>query len=73
MDGGTGPYTVTLSDGTVITGYMSGTAIPVAPTMNTTYGVATVTDTGDCPAMLAGSAEVMVIISCADAGSLNGG
>lgn len=73
MSGGTGPYDVTLSDGTVITGYMSGDAIPVAPAMNTTYGVATVTDADGCPAMVAGSAEVMVIVSCANAGSLNGG
>jgi len=72
MDGGTGPYEVTLSDGTVITGYMSGDAIPVAPAMNTTYGVAMVTDADGCPAMVAGMAEVMVIISCANAGSLNG-
>ena len=72
MDGGTGPYTVTLSDGTVITGYMSGDAIPVAPAMNTTYGVATVLDADGCPAMVAGMAEVMVIISCANAGSING-
>ncbi len=73
MDGGTAPYTVTLSDGTVISGYMSGDAIPVAPAMNTTYGVATVLDADGCPAMVAGTAEVMVIISCANAGSLNGG
>ncbi len=73
MSGGTGPYDVTLSDGTVITGYMSGDAIPVAPAMNTTYGVATVTDADGCPAMVAGMAEVMVIVSCANAGSLNGG
>lgn len=73
IDGGTGPYTVTLSDGTVITGYMSGDAIPVAPAANTTYGVATVMDADGCPAMVAGTAEVMVIISCANAGSLNGG
>jgi len=72
MSGGTGPYDVTLSDGTVITGYMSGDAIPVAPAMNTTYGVATVLDADGCPAMVAGMAEVMVIISCANAGSING-
>jgi len=40
--------------------------------MNTTYGIASVLDADDCPAMLAGMAEGMVIISCAEAGSLNG-
>jgi len=70
--GGVGPYDIQLSDGTVITGYNSGDAISVAPTTNTTYGVATIVDTNGCPGMVSGSAEVMVIISCANAGSLNG-
>jgi len=72
IDGGTGPYTVTLTDGTVITGYMSGDPIPVSPTADTTYGIATVSDADDCPGMVGGMAAVTVIMSCAEAGSLNG-
>jgi len=72
IDGGTGPYTIALTDGTTITGYNSGDAIPVSPTANTTYGLSSVSDADDCPGMIAGMAEVMVIISCANAGSLNG-
>ena len=72
IDGGTGPYTIALTDGTTITGYNSGDAIPVSPTTNTTYGLSSVSDADDCPGMIAGMAEVMVIISCANAGSLNG-
>ncbi len=72
ITGGTAPYTLVLSDGTTVTGYNSGDAIPVSPTTNTTYGITSVSDADNCPGMVAGSAEVMVIISCANAGSLNG-
>ncbi len=47
ITGGTSPFTLVYSDGTknnTITGYVSGIAIPVSPTANTTYSIASVTD-----------------------------
>jgi len=72
MSDGTAPYTVVLSDGTTIGGYNSGDAISVSPAVTTTYGIISVTDADGCVAMVSGSAEVTVIMSCAEAGSLNG-
>ncbi|NNV57687.1 MopE-related protein, partial [Limnovirga soli] len=47
ITGGTAPYTVVYSDGTnsfSVPGYISGTDIPVSPTINTTYSLISVTD-----------------------------
>ncbi len=60
ITGGQAPYTFTLSDGTVITGYTSGTAISVSPTATTSYTVATVQDANGCAVTVGGSADVTV-------------
>jgi alpha-tubulin suppressor-like RCC1 family protein len=49
--GGTAPYTVVYSGGTV-TGYTSGSNIPVSPACNTTYTLTSVTDANGCQASI---------------------
>ncbi len=48
ITGGTSPYTVTLSDGTTVTGYNSGDDISVSPVTTTSYTITSVTDTNGC-------------------------
>jgi gliding motility-associated-like protein len=62
--GGTSPYTVKYSDGTVTTtlaAYVSGTNIPVSPASTKTYTLVSVTDAKGCtPPSLTGSALVTI-------------
>lgn len=60
ITGGQAPYSFTLSDGTTITGYTSGSAISVSPTSTTSYTVATVQDANGCEVAVSGSANVTV-------------
>ncbi len=62
---GVAPFTVTLSDGTTVTGYNSGDPITVAPLVTTTYTIVTVIDSKGCDvsaphANLTGSATISV-------------
>ena len=49
IQGGVAPYVVTLSDGTMVTNYNAGDPISVTFTATTTYNVATVNDSSNCP------------------------
>ncbi|MEP4531721.1 MAG: Ig-like domain-containing protein, partial [Cyclobacteriaceae bacterium] len=61
ITGGSSPYTLQLSDGTIINGYTTGSAISVSPTSTTTYTVASITDATGCPGSgNTGSATVTV-------------
>jgi alpha-tubulin suppressor-like RCC1 family protein len=51
ISGGTSPYTVVYSGGTV-TGYTSGSNIPVSPASTTTYTLTSVTDAIGCTALI---------------------
>jgi len=62
---GESPYTVVLSDGTTVGGYVSGSPITVNPTATTTYTITSVTDNKGCTvsaphADLTGSATIDV-------------
>jgi PKD repeat protein len=62
---GESPFTVTLSDGTIITNYISGSPITVNPVVSTTYTIGSVTDNNGCVvaaphANLSGSATINV-------------
>ena len=60
ITGGTSPYTVVYSGGT-LSGYTSGTNIPVTPPMTTMYTLTSVTDANGCAAtMPSGSPTVTV-------------
>ncbi|MFT3909089.1 MAG: T9SS type A sorting domain-containing protein [Ferruginibacter sp.] len=62
ITGGVSPYTLIYSDGstnTTITNYISGTNIPVSPTVNTTYTLVSVTSVSGCSSM-SGSAVVTI-------------
>ncbi|MFT6865638.1 MAG: VCBS repeat-containing protein, partial [Cyclobacteriaceae bacterium] len=48
ISGGTGPYTVVLNTGLTLTGYASGAAIPVTPSITTAYTISSVTDSNGC-------------------------
>jgi hypothetical protein len=56
---GTSPYTVVYSGGTV-TGYTSGSAIPVSPVSTTVYTLTSVTDANGCTATVSGTATVTI-------------
>jgi autotransporter-associated beta strand protein len=63
ITGGTGPYSLTYSDGTantVVSNYTSGANIAVSPTANTTYTLVNVTDVNSCAATVSGSAQITV-------------
>ncbi len=63
ITGGTGPYSLTYSNGTtntVVSNYTSGANIAVSPTANTTYTLVNVTDANTCAATVSGSAQVTV-------------
>ena len=47
--GGVAPYTVNLSDGTMVSGYNSGDPISVTFTETTTYTITSVYDSDNCP------------------------
>jgi len=52
ITGGTSPYTVVYTDGTnnfTVNTYISGSDIPVSPTLNTTYSLVSVTDADSNP------------------------
>ncbi|MBC8154246.1 MAG: right-handed parallel beta-helix repeat-containing protein, partial [Bacteroidetes bacterium] len=64
ITGGTGPYSLTYSDGTnttVIGGYTSGANIPVSPTTNTTYTIIAATDANACPATVSGMGATVTV------------
>ncbi|MEM7108462.1 MAG: PKD domain-containing protein, partial [Bacteroidota bacterium] len=48
MVGGIDPYSFTLSDGTTVDNYTSGTAITVNPTSNATYAITSIEDDFGC-------------------------
>ncbi|MEM9857792.1 MAG: gliding motility-associated C-terminal domain-containing protein [Bacteroidota bacterium] len=48
MLGGTGPYDFTLSDGTNVNDYVSGSPITVSPTSTTTYTISSIQDDFSC-------------------------
>ncbi len=48
ITGGQSPYTVSLSDGSSITGYTSGAPIPVSPASTTTYTITSIADANGC-------------------------
>ncbi|PRY20215.1 Calx-beta domain-containing protein, partial [Spirosoma oryzae] len=63
ITGGTGPYSLTYSNGatnTVVSNYTSGSNIAVSPTANTTYTLVKGTDANGCAATVSGSAQVTV-------------
>lgn len=62
---GSSPFTVELSDGTIINNYISGTDIIVNPVINTSYTIASITDSKGCSvtaphANLSGSALITI-------------
>ncbi|MEZ0540211.1 GEVED domain-containing protein [Fibrella arboris] len=62
---GQGPYTLQLSDGfatSAVTGYVSGTPIPVVPSQTRTYQLQALTDANGCPASLV-TASAMVTVN----------
>ncbi|QJD78872.1 putative Ig domain-containing protein [Spirosoma rhododendri] len=63
ITGGTGPYSLTYSNGTtntVVSNYTSGANITISPTTSTTYTLVNVTDANACAATVSGSAQVTV-------------
>ncbi|MFD2569252.1 putative Ig domain-containing protein [Spirosoma soli] len=75
ITGGTGPYSLTYSNGstnTVVSNYTSGAAIPVSPTATTTYSIVRIADANACPAVVSGSSQTVTVNSVptvADAGA----
>lgn len=65
---GTGPFQVVYSDGTsntTVSNYNSGDPITVGPTSTTNYTLVSVSDATACPAIISGSATV-VVLNCID-------
>jgi len=65
LTAGESPYTIVLSDGTTVNGYVSGTAITVYPVVTTTYTISSITDNNGCSvtaphANITGSATINI-------------
>ena len=60
ITGGQAPYNFTLSDGTTLSNYNSGSNISVSPASTTVYTVATVQDANGCEVVVNGSATVTI-------------
>lgn len=60
VTGGTGPYTVIYSGGT-LNGYSSGSNIGVSPSSTTTYTLTSVTDANNCTASAPSGAPVVTV------------
>ena len=61
VSGGLSPYTVTLTDGTMITNYVSGDPITVNVTASTNYEIQSIIDANGCPhSVLSGMATKFI-------------
>jgi hypothetical protein len=73
ITGGSSPYTVVYSNGVsnaTITSYVSGTAIPVSPTTNTTYTLVSVTDAASNLGTGNSGSAVVIVVSPTNDGSV---
>ncbi|WP_198175325.1 GEVED domain-containing protein [Spirosoma telluris] len=64
VSGGNSPYQLQLSDGTsvsLLSGYVSGTPIPVYPDRTTTYQLQSLTDAGSCSASLVSASAIVTM------------
>jgi len=59
FNGGTGPYTVAWSNGT-LTNINNGHTVSESPTSTTVYSISSATDAGGCPASIGAGATVVV-------------
>ena len=62
ITGGTGPYSLTYSDGTtntVVSSYVSGVNIPASPASTKTYTIVAVTANNGCPGTITGAGAIV--------------
>ena len=71
ITGGTGPFTLDITGLGTVNNYVSGTAIPVSPTANTTYTLGNVIDVSSCT--LAGTGSVAITVNPAITNVVLGG
>ncbi|MEO9477062.1 MAG: Ig-like domain-containing protein, partial [Cyclobacteriaceae bacterium] len=72
ITGGTSPYTLQLSDGTIINNYTSGSAISVSPTSTTTYTVASIEDATGCTGSGNTGSATVTVNNGSTAATING-
>ena len=68
ITGGISPYTIVYFNGvsnTTLNSYISGAAIPVAPTVNTTYTIVSVTGSGGCGPSPSNTGSAIVTMAAA--------